>query len=235
MVFGRKILIKLQRAWLCRESIAFRRLFSACVTKVIVIGSTAVRLNQQSSGILCLEICLHPVGTQTSVERDDVSLQKSDWCEKLYMGMTVTFLELKLHIQSSLNWPRTDLGYLVFWLVGKQIKSIMVWFSSMRQLGRELDEHLLSLCGPPGARQKGSILQSWCSPWSWWGLPILPQQGNLLGRQQHKSLIKYTQGKVQQQRNRRGFFFSCRNSMKWWYLLSPGCNEKLSSTGLGRA
>lgn len=78
-----------------------------------------MRLHQQSSGELCLEIYLHPVGTRTIVERDGISLQKSDWCEKSETGTTITFLELKLHIQSSLNWPKTDLGYHAFSQAGK--------------------------------------------------------------------------------------------------------------------
>lgn len=100
-----------------------------------------MRLNQQSSGELCLEIYLHPVGIRTIVERDGISLQKSDWCEKRETGTTITFLELKLHIQSSLNWPKTDLGYHAFSQTGKQIKSIVSgWSSSTKQLGREPDE-----------------------------------------------------------------------------------------------
>lgn len=88
-------------------------------------------------------------------------------------GNAIIFLELKLHIQSSLNWSKTDLGHLVFSQVGKQIKSIESgWSSCMKQLGRELDEHLLSFCeAKAGLRKRGSISLSQCPPWGWWGCP----------------------------------------------------------------
>lgn len=166
---------------------------------------------------------LYPVGAQTSVERDDISLQKSDWCKKSEMGTTITFLELKLQIQNSLNWPKIDTGHPVFLQVGKQLQSIISgWSSSMKQLGRELDEHLLSLCeAKAGAREKGSISQSWCPPWRWGGLSTLPQQWNLLGRWQHKPLVKYTQGKIQQQTNKRGSFSPVEAQNEMVALVSP--------------
>lgn len=164
-----------------------------------------------------------------------LAYRKVSGVKKSCMGTAVIFLELKLHIQSSLHWPKTDLGHLFFSQVGKQIKSIALgWSSSMKQLSRELEEHLLSLCeAKAGARQKGSTSQSRCPPWSWGGLPTLPQQWNLPGRWQHKSLSKHTQGKVQQQANRRGSFFSWRN-LEWGYFFPPGCTDGMNSSGLGR-
>lgn len=151
----------------------------------------------------------------------DTTLRKRDWCEKSEMGMTKTFLELKLHIQSSLNWPKTDLGHFVFSQAGKQINTI----------------GLIQLHEAAWQRGGGAPPEPvWCQGWGQAEgqhlavlvpslelvrLPTLPQEWNLPGRWQHKPLIKYTQDKFQLQTNRNGDPFSPLETLNEMVALAP--------------